>query len=60
MSFSLEKLPIEMIYRVLDHLDDKHLFISINNVCQRINAIINSYQRYQVSEIKFTINFIPH
>lgn len=49
MSFTLQKLAIEMVYRILDHLDDKELFVSVFNVCQRLNKIVNSYHRYKVS-----------
>lgn len=49
MSFTLQSLPVEMIYRIFDHLDDEELFLSTNNVCQRLNTILYSYQRYQVN-----------
>lgn len=42
-------LPIEMIYRILDNLDEKAIFLSMRNVCQRLNAVIDSYHRYQVN-----------
>lgn len=48
MTLSLHTLPIDMIYRILDHLDGKTLFLSIRNVCQYINAVIDSYYPYQV------------
>ena len=50
MILSLSSLPVEIIYRILDHLTDKHLFLSMNNVSQRLNLILNSYQPYQVSQ----------
>jgi len=46
---SLQTLPVEMIYRILDHLTNTELFLSVNNVCQRFNTIVNSYQQYQVN-----------
>jgi hypothetical protein len=49
MQTSLQTLPIEIIYRILDHLSDNELFMSISNVCQRLNMIIDSYNRYQVN-----------
>jgi len=49
MSTSLHTLPVDIVYRILDHLSDKSLFISVTNICQRLNAIQNSYQRFQVS-----------
>jgi len=49
MSSSLNTLPIDIIYRIFDHLTEKELFLSTSNVCQRFNAILNSYQRFQVN-----------
>jgi len=49
MSTSLHTLPVDIVYRILDHLDDTSLFISVSNICQRLNAIQNSYHRFQVS-----------
>jgi len=49
MSLSLEKLPIEIIYKILDYLYDDRLFFNIANVSQRLNQILNSYQRLRVS-----------
>jgi len=49
MSLSLQTLPIDIIYRIFDHCDEKDLFMSTNNVNQRLNAILNSYQRFQVN-----------
>ena len=42
-------LPVELVYRILDYLDDWSLICSIRNVCTRTDAIIDSYYRYQVS-----------
>lgn len=49
MMVSLHTLPIELVYRVLDNLDDFSLLCSLRNVCTRINAIVDSYSRYQVN-----------
>jgi len=49
MPLSIHALPIDIVYRIFDHLNEKDLFISINNVNQRLNAILNSYQRFQVN-----------
>lgn len=53
---SLQTLPIEIVYRILDHFTEEQLFLAINNVCQRLNAIIKSYLRYQVNKLKFEKN----
>lgn len=51
MSLSLQTLPPELVYRILDHLDDYELFVS-TNICQRLNDVLNSYSRYQVNKHK--------
>ena len=42
-------LPVELVYRILDYLDDWNLICSIRNVSTRINRIIDNYDRYPVS-----------
>jgi len=49
MPLSIHALPIDIIYRIFDHLKPKDLFIAANNVNQRLNAILHSYQRFQVN-----------
>lgn len=49
MSLSLHALPIDILYRILDHLSDKDFFLPTSNVSQRLNAILNSYQSFQVN-----------
>ena len=56
MSLTLQNLPIEMLYRILDHLNDKNLYLSFINVCQRLNQIIYSSQRYQVNHYTFLVS----
>jgi hypothetical protein len=48
MALSLHTLPVELIYRILDKLDDLTLFVACRNVCTRLNTIIDTYHRYQV------------
>lgn len=48
MELSLQTLPIDLIYRILDELTDIELFLSAYNVCKRLNTILDSYKRYQV------------
>ena len=55
MPFSLQTLPVDMIYGILDHLDVYDILISCRNICQRLNAITDSYRRYQVILIGFII-----
>jgi len=49
MSPSLHTLPVDIVYRILDHLTGKDLFISASNICQRLNAVQTSYHRFRVS-----------
>ncbi len=48
MPLSLPTLPVEMIYRILDHLDTFAILVSCRNVCKKLNDIIDTYHRYQV------------
>ena len=42
-------IPIEQIYRILDNLDDISILLSAREVCKQLNAIIDTYPRYQVN-----------
>ena len=46
---SLLTLPVELVYRILDNLDDIDVLILIYNVCSRLRLITHSYRRYQVT-----------
>ncbi|CAF4774262.1 unnamed protein product, partial [Rotaria sp. Silwood2] len=43
----LLRLPVELVYCILDNLDDFSIFCSVRNVCTRLNMIIDTYHRYQ-------------
>ena len=49
MTLTLSTLPVELVYRILDHLNEKTIFWSLRNVCQRLNDITDTYHRYQVN-----------
>lgn len=49
MISSLQNLPIELVYRILDHLDQSVIIFSCRDVCTRLDAIIDTYRRYQVT-----------
>ncbi len=49
MVSSFLTLPVELVYRIFDNLNDKTIFLSLINVCTRLNTIINTYHRYQVN-----------
>ena len=44
-------LAIELVYRILDNLDDFTILCSVRNVCTRLNMITDTYHRYQVNFI---------
>jgi len=46
---SLVTLPVEIVYRILDNLHEINILLSIRDVCRRLNAITDSYHRYQVN-----------
>jgi hypothetical protein len=46
---SLVTLPVEIVYRILDHQEVVNIIWSMLNVCQRLDKIVNSYHRYQVN-----------
>ncbi|CAF1572133.1 unnamed protein product, partial [Adineta ricciae] len=41
-------LPVELVYRIMDHQNDRTLFCSMQNICRRLNQILSTYQRYQI------------
>lgn len=48
---SIMILPIELVYRILNHLDLFEILVSMRNVCQRLDQIVDTYDQYQVNEI---------
>ncbi len=48
MPLSLHTLPVELVYRILDHLDVLTILLSCRNVCKRLDDITDNYHRYQV------------
>ena len=46
---SFLKLPVGLVYRILDHLDQLEILFSIRNVCTRLDAITDTYYRYKVN-----------
>ncbi len=46
---SLLTLPVELVYRILDNLDEVTILLSFRNVCTRLNIIVDTYYRYQVN-----------
>lgn len=48
-NLSLDTVPIDIVYKILDHLNVLNVIASMRNVCARLNAIVDSYQQYQAS-----------
>ena len=48
---SLVTLPVELVYRILDNLDQIQILLALRNVCTRLNAITDTYHRYKVKLI---------
>jgi hypothetical protein len=42
-------LPVELVYRILDKLNQLTILLSVRNVCARLNVITDTYYRYQVN-----------
>ena len=45
---SLVALPVEIIHRILDHIDIGSILISFRYVCKQFHMITNTYNRYQL------------
>lgn len=45
---SLDTLPVEILNRILDHLNILSILLSFRSVCKRFNEISNSYNRYKL------------
>jgi hypothetical protein len=48
MTPSLLTLPVELVYRILDNLEELTILLSCRDICARLNAITDTYYRYQV------------
>ena len=62
----MEKLPVEIVHRIFDHLDIETIFFSIRPVCRLFRSIIQSYDRFDfhlkiISKAHFDVlcRFIP-
>lgn len=52
MKLSLHTLPAHLIFRILDDLNPADIFLSLWNVCTRLNSIINTYPPYAVDQTR--------
>ena len=57
---SLINLPIELIYRIFDHLDPIDILISVRDVCTRLNTITDIYHPYQVNQFHNHLSDFDH
>ncbi|CAF1433580.1 unnamed protein product, partial [Adineta steineri] len=55
-SLTLLTLLVELVYRILDHLDIPIILLSAYGVCTRLNTIIDTYPRYKVCT-KLTLRY---
>ncbi|CAF1289467.1 unnamed protein product [Rotaria sordida] len=54
ISACILSLPTELVYMILDNLDDFTILCSIRNVCTQLDHIIDTYPRYQtLTTLKF-------
>ena len=56
INHSLDQLPFELIYRILDHLDEIDVLLSVRPVCQQLTLVTETYQRYQVNHDDYFID----
>jgi hypothetical protein len=47
---SLRSLPVELVYRILDNLDELTILFTVRNVCTQLRQIIDTYHPYQVND----------
>ena len=59
LTASLQTLPVELVYRILDELDDSTLIRSCYYVCTKLNNIIDTYRRYRVNLRIFMEKIFP-
>src|SRR3954470_16937943 len=45
---SLDELPVELLHRILDHVDTETVLLSFRNVCRRFHTIIHSYNQLKL------------
>jgi len=46
---TLDELPVEILYKILDELDVSTIFISLYHVCKRFDKILSSYNKYHLN-----------
>lgn len=46
---TLDNLPVELIYYILDRLDTYTIITSLYNVCKRLNSVLQTYDQYDLN-----------
>ena len=46
---TIDQLPVEIIYKILDELDVCTAFSTLYNVCNRFNEILSTYNQYHLN-----------
>lgn len=49
IDFPLLSLPIEVIFRILDELDEFTIIFYVRNVCTQLKTITDAYYEYKVN-----------
>ena len=54
---TLDNLPVELIYYILDQLDTYTILTSLYNVCKRLNSILLTYDKYNLCLKKISMSY---
>jgi hypothetical protein len=54
---TLDNLPVELVYHILDRLDTYTIFTSLYNVCKRLNSILYTYDQYDLDLKSIPISY---
>jgi hypothetical protein len=57
---TLDDLPVELIYHILDQLDTYTIFTSLYNVCKRLNSILHTYDQYNLNLKTISMPYFHH
>jgi hypothetical protein len=57
---TLDNLPVELIYHILDRLDTNTIFTSLYNVCKRLNLILQTYDQYKLNLKSISMPYFHH
>lgn len=53
---TIDELPVEIIYKILDELDICTIFTSLHHVCKRFDEILLTYGKYHLNFEKLSLN----